>query len=147
MTQAEEEEKDLSEGSLIEEAQPGEAQEADSEMDDSIEMEDPIASMAPTDHGFSLHHSLRMVQVVSMVMQHKYVHVKNKTVSFLELAFADLKFVAEVVSMRVKKYRRFDKLVDRMEEIATGKWEVGTGYTQGNQQQAGTENQPSGTPV
>ena len=73
--------------------------------------------------------------------------MKNKTVSFLELAFADLKFVAEVVSMRVKKYRRFDKLVDRMEEIATGKWEVGKGYTQPVQRIAGSEPQPSDAPV
>ena len=38
--------------------------------------------------------------------------MKNKTVSFLELAFADLKFVAEVVSMRVKKYRHIVSVVD-----------------------------------
>jgi hypothetical protein len=49
--------------------------------------------------------------------------------------------------MRVKKYRRFDKLVDRMEEIATGKWEVGKGYTQPPPQQTGSEHQLTAAPV
>ena len=48
--------------------------------------------------------------------------------------------------MRVKKYRRFDKLVDRMEEIATGKWEVGKGYVQPPLQQPREPQQPPAAP-
>jgi len=56
---------DLSDGSLIEDEALKNAVELDSEMDDSIEMEDPIASMDAADVCFSLHQSLRMVKVVS----------------------------------------------------------------------------------
>jgi hypothetical protein len=59
--QSESEEEELSE----EEGLPKAEEEGDSAMDESIEMEDPIASMSVADLSCSLAQSLRMVQVAS----------------------------------------------------------------------------------